>query len=258
MLEPCTPSPAAASHPYCLPPALEGICALGLKGLNIVLIEAFKVDFIISLLFWVTDVSVSLFQTCLQERQEMGEGYTREGKEVNSGPVVKDVLDLNVAFLWHSMHSMLSLWLACNLGLNLPSRSFSGFPTDIKGLLIFVCCASAAVLQVVPLCSSIRLQFHWTSLGSFKGQARPLLHASWGSHLCSQAGGWMGLFELTQPTCSSCKLSVVTMKTRRCEWHPASVVALHVESQRLQYLHVKPTVKCSSLDVIQDSVTNAL
>ena len=49
-----------------------------------------------------TDVSVSLFQTCLQERQEMGEDYTREGKErkeVNSRPAVKDVLDLNVSFL---------------------------------------------------------------------------------------------------------------------------------------------------------------
>lgn len=168
MLEPCTPFPSAASHPYCLPPAPEGICALGLKGLNIVLIEAFKVDFIISLLFWVTDVSVSLFQTCLQERQAMGEDYTREGKEVNSRPVVKDVLDLDVSFLWHSVHSMFSLWLARNLGLNLPSRSSSGFSTDIKDLLIFVCCASAADLEVVALCSSIRLQFHWTSLGSFK------------------------------------------------------------------------------------------
>lgn len=44
---------AGALHHFlcCLPPAPEGICTLGLKDLNIVLIEAFKVDFIISLLF---------------------------------------------------------------------------------------------------------------------------------------------------------------------------------------------------------------
>jgi len=119
---------------------------------------------------WLTSLSVCFKHACRKGRWRGGD-YTRQGKgrkEVNSRPVVKHLLDLDVSFLWRSVRGMLSLWLACDLGLNLPSRSFSGFTIDIKDLLVFVCCASAADLEVVPLCSNIWLQFHWASLGSFK------------------------------------------------------------------------------------------
>lgn len=197
LLEPSAPSPAAVSHPLLPASCSERICARGLKGLNIVLIEAFKADFTVSLLLRVTDVPVNLFQTCCRKDRRRGEDYfgmEMERREVSSGPVGKKEhvgggFFLPVAWCgWHATQGY-----ACHPGL-----------APVSVLLWKICWSLAAVrLQGTRRSFPAAAPSGRCSPGhrwAAPGRARPLLPApAWGARCCSQPGGCPQPPELAWP-----------------------------------------------------------
>lgn len=194
------PFPCCCCHPPLPASCSERICAQGLKGLNIVLIEAFKADFTVSLLLRVTDVPVNLFQTRCRKDRRRGEDYSgmeTERREVSSGPVGKKDRVGGGFFLpvalgaWRGWHA---------------TRGYACHPNcpPVSVLLWKICWSLAAVhLQgtqrsfpaAAPSgrCSPER---RWAA----PGRARPLLPApAWGACRCSQPGGCLQPPELAWP-----------------------------------------------------------